>query len=444
MNEIFFKKALDVMEDSLCILNNAMQVLYCNSSFSNRFNTDKSRILSYDDLPAKYKAVSLLTELSRSRGSITRQSETSGGIGASVTATTLTDEAGNIIGYMERIRFDAVPSRHESSAAASGSSDAGSFDDIVMSDKMMFDINQTISRIAYFDSTILIQGESGTGKTALARHIHKHSNRADKPFVTINCGSIPENLIESELFGYASGAFTSASKKGKPGQVELADGGTLFLDEIGLLPYNLQSKFLQLIQEKTYTPVGALKSKHVDVRIISATNENLKEFIKENKFREDLYYRLRVIELFMPPLRERVDAIEPLAKYFLDKYNAKFGTCKSITAAAIGALRDYNWPGNIRELQYVMERTIITSDGDTITTEDIPPLHDSEPPKPGPESGSSITIEESIDFDTAVAQFEKELLAKVYKNNRSSYKVASALGLTQTKASRLLRKYNIP
>lgn len=447
MNEIFFKKALDIIEDSLCILSNDMQVLYYNSSFSNRFNTDKSRILSYDDLPSEYKSVSLLTEPSRFRGSITRQAKTSGGIGASVTATALTDEADNIIGYMERIRFDAVSSRHENSAAVSGSSDTSavdSFDDIVMGDKMMFDINQTISRIAYFDSTILIQGESGTGKTALARHIHKHSNRADKPFITINCGSIPENLIESELFGYASGAFTSASKKGKPGQVELADGGTLFLDEIGLLPYNLQSKFLQLIQEKTYTPVGALKSKHVDVRIISATNENLKEFIKENKFREDLYYRLRVIELFMPPLRERIDAIEPLAKYFLDKYNAKFGTCKSITATAVGALRDYNWPGNIRELQYVMERTIITSDGDTITTEDIPPLHDSESPKPGQESGSSITVEEPIDFDTAVAQFEKELLAKVYKNNRSSYKVASALGLTQTKASRLLRKYNIP
>ena len=156
-----------------------------------------------------------------------------------------------------------------------------SFDELVISDRAMADINQTISRIAYFDSTILIQGESGTGKTALARHIHKNSNRAQKPFVTINCGSIPESLIESELFGYASGAFTSASKKGKPGQVELADGGTLFLDEIGLLPYNLQSKFLQLIQEKTYTPVGALKSKTVNVRIIAATNENLKEFIRQ-------------------------------------------------------------------------------------------------------------------------------------------------------------------
>ena len=174
------------------------------------------------------------------------------------------------------------------------------------------------------------------------------------------------------------GAFTSASKKGKPGQVELADGGTLFLDEIGLLPYNLQSKFLQLIQEKTYTPVGALKSKTVNVRIIAATNENLKEFIKAKKFREDLYYRLRVIELFIPPLRDRADAIEPLVNFFISKYNDKFDTAKTITPTAVSMLKSYSWPGNIRELQYLIEKIIITSGRDIITTDDIPPLHDVE------------------------------------------------------------------
>ena len=315
-----------------------------------------------------------------------------------------------------------------------------SVDDIVISDKAMMYISRTISRIAYFDSTVLIQGESGTGKTALARFIHNKSNRADKPFVTINCGAIPANLIESELFGYASGAFTSASKKGKAGQVELANGGTLFLDEIALLPYNLQSKFLQLIQEKTYTPVGALESKTVDVRIISATNEDLKQFIRDKKFREDLYYRLRVIELFVPPLREREDAIEKLVQTFLDKYNEKFGKNKSITSAAISALKSYNWPGNIRELQYIMERVIITSESDVITTNDIPPLKDESHENGGNEA---IIVSDIQNFDEATMEFERKILARAYRELGSSYRVAETLGMTQSKVSRLLRKHGI-
>ena len=251
-------------------------------------------------------------------------------------------------------------------------------------------------------------------------------------------------MLPSELFGYASGAFTSASKKGKPGQVELADGGTLFLDEIGLLPYNLQSKFLQLIQEKTYTPVGALKSKTVNVRIIAATNENLKEFIKAKKFREDLYYRLRVIELFIPPLRDRADAIEPLVNFFISKYNDKFDTAKTITPTAVSMLKSYSWPGNIRELQYLIEKIIITSGRDIITTDDIPPLHDVEQKRDDAQTPISETTDiDSMDFDAAVSEFERKILEKYYKQHKSSYKVADALGITQTKASRLLRKYNI-
>ena len=223
--------------------------------------------------------------------------------------------------------------------------------------------------------------------------------------------------------------------------MELADGGTLFLDEIGLLPYNLQSKFLQLIQEKTYTPVGALKSKTVNVRIIAATNENLKESIKAKKFREDLYYRLRVIELFIPPLRDRADAIEPLVNFFISKYNDKFDTAKTITPTAVSMLKSYSWPGNIRELQYLIEKIIITSGRDIITTDDIPPLHDVEQKQEIP---SDIPQEnDTLDFEAAVSEFESKILAKYYVHYKSSYKVADALGITQTKASRLLRKYNI-
>jgi len=198
---------------------------------------------------------------------------------------------------------------------------------------------------------------------------------------------------------------------------------------------------LELIQEKTYTPVGALKSKTVNVRIIAATNENLKEFIKAKKFREDLYYRLRVIELFIPPLRDRADAIEPLVNFFISKYNDKFDTAKTITPTAVSMLKSYSWPGNIRELQYLIEKIIITSGRDIITTDDIPPLHDVEQKQEIP---SDIPQEDdTLDFEAAVSEFESKILAKYYAHYKSSYKVADALGITQTKASRLLRKYQI-
>lgn len=427
---------IDDIDVCVCVMDDDHNILYFNSSLAQKFKGIKSfKDISYADMPEEYKALSLYEECLKKGTKLSKKTQTDKKQYVITTTHPVLDDRENPIYYIEEILFSDIETNTHSPHTQT------SFDDIVINDKAMFDINQTISRIAYFDSTILIQGESGTGKTALARHIHKNSNRADKPFVTINCGSIPENLIESELFGYASGAFTSASKKGKPGQVELADGGTLFLDEIGLLPYNLQSKFLQLIQEKTYTPVGALKSKSVDVRIISATNEDLKKFIKERKFREDLYYRLRVIELFIPPLREREDAIESLAKYFLDKYNTKFQKNKTITSTAISALKDYGWPSNIRELQYVMERIILTSDNDIITSKDIPPLHDMEKEKLS--SNGSASVPDFQNFDNAVAEFEKNMLSKAYSHYKSSYKVADALGITQTKASRLLRKYNI-
>ncbi len=277
MKKNFYKDILETIREPLCVVDSSETILYRNPAFDQHFQIDESTDFhAFSQLPEKYTSISLIRECIRDKKSETRVLQEGTDAPLEVSVTRLAEDPDDADCYIEQIL--AFPAKASDRPQTSQSS--LSFDELVISDRAMADINQTISRIAYFDSTILIQGESGTGKTALARYIHKNSNRAQKPFVTINCGSIPESLIESELFGYASGAFTSASKKGKPGQVELADGGTLFLDEIGLLPYNLQSKFLQLIQEKTYTPVGALKSKTVNVRIIAATNENLKEFIK--------------------------------------------------------------------------------------------------------------------------------------------------------------------
>lgn len=300
----------------------------------------------------------------------------------------------------------------------------------------MRSILETIRRISNFDSTVLITGESGTGKTMLARYIHSNSRRASAPFVTINCASIPENLIESELFGYVSGAFTGAGQKGKVGLVETANGGTLFLDEIGTLPLNLQSKFLQLVQEKSYLPVGGVKLKTADVRIISATNLALSKQVEDGVFREDLYYRLRVIEFHMPPLRERTDALDPLIDHFLTYYNQKYQIAKTISIRARETLKRHSWNGNIRELQYVIERIMVTSLDGCIQPEDIPPLQSTA-------SEESERQGEEQSFDQSMEAFERKLLRRAYQKYGSSYKVAAALGISQTKASRLLRKYDI-
>lgn len=458
MNDNFLKNIIDNINECICVIGCDGNIIFCSEQTCRYFNINIYNVNNYSDMPSEYTELSSYENCMELRDKVKKSTQLDNNTLVTAYSIPIFDTDKNMIYCIEELSFSSTENHTSGVIVTKGNTPSNlhsnaqiqNFDELVISDNAMFEINQTISRIAYFDPTILIQGETGTGKTALARHIHKNSNRADKPFVTINCGAIPENLIESELFGYASGAFTSANKKGKPGRVELADGGTLFLDEIGLLPYNLQGKFLQLIQEKTYTPVGALKSKTVDVRIIAATNENLKNFIKEKKFREDLYYRLRVIEFFIPPLRERKDAIELLTKHFLEKYNTKFGKNKTITSTALSTLKAYDWPGNIRELQYVIERIIITSDSDTITSEDIPPLQDMESNiKASSETNAHAEQEEAFtirgmqNFDSAIAEFEKKILTKAYKEHRSSYKVADALGITQTKASRLLRKYHI-
>ena len=439
MTENFLKSIVNHLKNYICVIAEDDEVVYCNEGFCRHFKVDDYEGVLWDEMPLLYKELSLYREHKRAHKRTSRIVDTGNGHYIAVKLTKVIDEKNQFEYTLEEF-FWIKEKDYELQLGNKAVTQNSSVDDIVISDKAMMYISRTISRIAYFDSTVLIQGESGTGKTALARFIHNKSNRADKPFVTINCGAIPANLIESELFGYASGAFTSASKKGKAGQVELANGGTLFLDEIALLPYNLQSKFLQLIQEKTYTPVGALESKTVDVRIISATNEDLKQFIRDKKFREDLYYRLRVIELFVPPLREREDAIEKLVQTFLDKYNEKFGKNKSITSAAISAFKSYNWPGNIRELQYIMERVIITSESDVITTNDIPPLKDESHENGGNEA---IIVSDIQNFDEATMEFERKILARAYRELGSSYRVAETLGMTQSKVSRLLRKHGI-
>lgn len=437
-NNNIYQDFINTLNLSLCIFDSSGNLRMYNKAASKMFNINDNNLnMPYKNMDSLYTTHSCLLDSIRKSKQVYKSTISNENKQVYAETHPIYDENTKNFYYMETIQ-ELPPNTNQTNTYSSSES----FDDIVLSDTSMHEINKTISRIAYFDSTILLIGESGTGKTTLAKYIHNHSGRCNEAFITINCSVIPDNLIESELFGYVSGAFTNANSKGKRGLVELADKGTLFLDEIGVLPYNVQTKLLQFVQEKTFTPVGSLTSKTVDVRIISATNTDLKQQVREKRFREDLYYRLRVVEFFIPPLRERVDAIEPIIDYFIEYYNKKFNTSKSISLQAKNILKMYKWPGNIRELQYLIERSIITSTFNIITAEDIPPLHD----KDNEEihlPHTSVKVNNTQDFDAAVAQFEKEILSETYKHHSSSRKVASALGITQTRAARLLRKYNI-
>jgi two-component system response regulator AtoC len=242
---------------------------------------------------------------------------------------------------------------------------------IGLSDTMQ-GVYKTIGRVANTAATVLIRGESGTGKELVARAIHRNSVRHDRPFVKINCASIPENLLESELFGYEKGAFTGAAAT-KPGKFELAAKGTLFLDEIGEMSLNTQAKLLRVLQEKEFERVGGTETIRVDVRIISATNKNLEQSIEDGTFREDLFYRLNVVEIVMPPLRDRKEDLPDLIKHIIKYCNREYKkTINGFSGDAMSLLKSYDWPGNIRELKNLCERAVLMSNGPVLSVEDLP------------------------------------------------------------------------
>ena len=245
------------------------------------------------------------------------------------------------------------------------------FDNIVGDSQAMQHVYNLIEKVARTDSTVLIQGESGTGKELVAKALHGCSNRAEKPFVAINCAALPEALLESELFGYVKGAFTGANKF-KRGLFESANGGTMLLDEVGAIPMSMQLTLLRVLQEQEIRPVGGTESISVDVRIVAATNESLEAAIREGRFREDLYYRLSVIPLDLPPLRERVEDIPLLVHHFLDRFNEGENRKVAIDPSVIGMLKCCSWPGNVRELENVIRRTATLCDDDKVTAADLP------------------------------------------------------------------------
>ena len=266
-----------------------------------------------------------------------------------------------------------------------------SFDEIMGNSEAMNNAKELATRIATSNSTVLLTGASGTGKELFAQAIHGMSPRKNNPFIAVNCAAIPGELFESELFGYEPGAFSGAKKEGKPGKIELAMNGTLFLDEISELPYEAQGKLLRVLQEKEVERVGGTASKHIDVRIIAATNRDLGQLVSEGKFRQDLFYRLFVFDLTIPSLRDRIDDILPLAFYFIDYFNVKFDLeVKHIDAKLQNWMLNYDWPGNVRELKAVIERGMNIVDGDTLSMNN---LYFSTPVSPNQQQRNNVSLQ---------------------------------------------------
>ena len=299
-----------------------------------------------------------------------------------------------------------------------------------------------IRRVAGLPSTVAIHGESGVGKELVARALHKLSSRADKPFVAINCGGIPETLLESELFGYKKGAFTGATED-KEGLFVVANGGSILLDEIGEMPMMLQVKLLRVLDNNTVTPVGGTTAVRVDVRIISATNRDLEAMVEGGGFRKDLYYRLNVIPLYVPPLRNRHDDIPLLAQHLTRKHADNMGCApKELSAEAESALLRYPWPGNVRELSNVIERALALSADETIGVQDLPPVIREYTPEPYPE-GDSLP-QTGIDLESLVEKIEMDYIRQALERTRySQLKAASLLGMTPRSLRYRLQKYGL-
>ena len=309
------------------------------------------------------------------------------------------------------------------------------FENFIATSSRMQEVLEMIDRVARSPATVLLRGESGTGKTLIARLIHYNSPRAEAPFVSVPCTAIPESLIESELFGYEKGAFTGAHSR-KIGLMEKAHGGTLFLDEIGDLPLPIQAKLLHAIQEKEFYRLGSTEPLKVDVRIIAATNRNLEELVEKGLFREDLYYRLSVFPIFIPPLRERSTDIIPLAEYFLEKYCRLYGkNIKRLSSPAIDLLMQYHWPGNVRELENAMERAVLICDEEVIRSYHLPPSL---------QTAKSSGTRARLTLAEAVEKVERELIVEALKETRGNQsRAAELLGTTLRILNYKIKKYGI-
>jgi len=450
------KLILDNCYDEIFVLDGEDRVIYVNSVSERHYGMRPTEVIGKSveemfELGYWYPPITPMVHREQRR--ITMEQTTFLGKKLITTVTPVFDDKGNIIytvhnardlTQLESLKQELHKTREELSERPNSEVSLinEAFSDIIAHSKKMKELIQYAEQIAHADANVLILGESGTGKGLFARHIHKHSKRTKGPFLSINCAAIPEDLLESELFGYASGAFTGAGKGGKKGLIELANGGTFFLDEIAELSPRLQAKMLQFIQERQYIPVGGTETKNADIRIIAATNSDMMAMINEGKFRLDLYYRLNVIEIEIPPLRERPEDLIPLIHFFITKFNKKNNVNREISKEALNEMFKYYWPGNVRELENLIERLVVTVLDTEIKPKNLPKFR-----SPKAELGAATGfmdlshLTDQLSLEAALELVERQIITQSFAKQGSSRKVAQSLNISQSKASRLIRKY---
>jgi PAS domain S-box-containing protein len=430
---------VDNLYDEFNIWDNNFRLLYINNACQRHYGLKKDEMIGknyFDFIKEDYWYPMLLPYVYKEKVPIMSTQKTH--IGTTITSIVIPifDEEGEIeyvvssirdgvenihylgVDEIERKRYEE---RHFSTSSMKYKSD------------LMKETMELAYKLSEVNSPVVISGESGVGKTMLAREIHNNSDRKDMPFIVVNCGAIPKDLMESELFGYEEGSFTGAKKQGKAGLFEAADGGTLLLDEISELPYLLQSKLLQVVQEKEFLPIGSNKTKKVDVKIIAATNKDLKKLVSAGSFREDLYYRLSVFEINIPPLRDRKQDIEIFAFYFLNQFNSMYKKNHQLSKEVLDIFMQYSWRGNVRELSHLIERLVVT-----VSDFIIKPFH---LPNTLFEISNQANSSGADSFDEIVDEFKKNLIVDAYKKLKSSRRVAKELKISQSKASRLIKQY---
>ncbi|WP_186429315.1 sigma-54-dependent Fis family transcriptional regulator [Clostridium sp. BSD9I1] len=474
----FYETLLDNMSQGIYVLDDCGNYIFVNSSYIRMLNMPKNILLNYnvhDFLQTKQidVCVSDIVYEKKHRIVMFQDVYDTQGYGRKqirqlVVSTPLFNSLGKIENvlamvyplemlnslYYEASQFDIV-STFSSFPSAEVTWDNDSF---IAKSPSILNLLKMIQTVSDVDSTILISGESGTGKEVFAKYIHQTGNRKDKPFVVVNCASIPENLLEAELFGYEKGAFTGASSVGKKGLFEEADGGVLFLDEINSLPISLQGKLLRAIETKTINRVGSTRFKHIDFRLVAATNESLLDLVEKKQFRLDLYYRLNVVPISIPPLRERKEDIILLANHFLKHFCYKYNRKKMFSPQTMDNIIQYKWPGNVRELKNFVERAVVVSIGDIIELKNIeyisgdqhhqfhtdilntmPITNNSTTTEPSCEK----MLDEGVTLKDYLEQCEKAYLSHALNRYKTSYKIADALGTSQTSIMRRKTKYNL-
>ena len=441
-----WEEVFDSINHHLVITDGEGIVLYANEAVEKVYLKSREEIVgrSVEELERERIFNPSITKIVLQTG--TKQTliqETIQGLKLLVTATPIFDAAGHIrlvvsyshdITELVRLR-EYVNLMEEQMKLVRNELDelrAKEQEGIIASSQAIKQVLQAAQRIAGVDVAVLLTGESGVGKNLIARYIHKRSKRKNGPLVEINCGGIPESLLESELFGYLPGSFSGASPHGKKGLVEVAEGGTLFLDEIGELSLNLQVKLLTLIQEKRFFPVGSTKMRQVDFRLIAATNVDLAEMVRFGKFRRDLYYRLSVVPIRIPPLRERPEDLLQMIVRFTERFNKIYERKKRLHEQVIDRLMRYDWPGNVRELENMIERLVLTVDKEVIQLEDLPPYLIAQEAPPYSEGKG---LQEMLD------EFEAQIIRHAYQKCGSTPKMARMLGISQPTALRKLQKY---